>query len=609
MNYIENWLHFYDTTESFEIHRKQGVINPDSICFLRETGQIYTQNSLFGICRERFEALEQLALAHDAKIKDILGIEGPSVDDGIINNISDLVNFLDGFTDQDNLKDFLETMKDGLQKQISSVQSELSDRITSIEDNINNDNQELHNLIENINNNISTINIRLGNHDNSISVLSTTLSSHIRDYNILSENYNNFKSYVENSLDTLNSNVGSLNASLTLLSSFYEELNRKFEGIDDKIVEINTLIDSVNLTVRELQDRFGQALADIAAFKLDVNRTIEDFKATVGEPDGIAPLDSSGQVPAANLPSYVDDVLEYATLAAFPLTGESGKIYVALDTNLQYRWSGSTYVEISKSLGLGETASTAYPGNKGKKNADSIAAHKADTNNPHNVTKVQLGLNNVDNTRDIDKPISTATQAALDDILDSVNNNSDTINSIKSTTLSKIDSISFSSSGASINYTDFTGNQFGADGTAKQLLIPAASSTKLGLMSEDDKVNVDYLKDRTYTSIDVYTKPKDISPGTVYTLHGAKPSLPAFKNSLILTPSSLAVKLIANESKNEIAIDIARGSTDGFGILNEDEYTKFKDLKTQAALDADIDNKIAAAASAISTDELNSILI
>jgi len=53
-----------------------------------------------------------------------------------------------------------------------------------------------------------------------------------------------------------------------------------------------------------------------------------------------------GKVPASQLPSYVDDVLEFANLAAFPATGETGKIYVALDTNLQYRWSGSAYVQI-----------------------------------------------------------------------------------------------------------------------------------------------------------------------------------------------------------------------------------------------------------------------
>jgi hypothetical protein len=66
-----------------------------------------------------------------------------------------------------------------------------------------------------------------------------------------------------------------------------------------------------------------------------------------GAANGVAPLNSSSKIDALYLPSYVDDVEEYASLAAFPLVGETGKIYIALDTNLTYRWSGSVYVEIS----------------------------------------------------------------------------------------------------------------------------------------------------------------------------------------------------------------------------------------------------------------------
>lgn len=100
-----------------------------------------------------------------------------------------------------------------------------------------------------------------------------------------------------------------------------------------------------------------------------------------------------GKVPASQLPSYVDDVLEYANTGAFPATGESGKIYVALDTNKTYRWSGSSYVEISASLALGETSSTAYRGDLGKTAYD----HSQNTGNPHGTTKADLGLANVSN--------------------------------------------------------------------------------------------------------------------------------------------------------------------------------------------------------------------
>lgn len=107
-----------------------------------------------------------------------------------------------------------------------------------------------------------------------------------------------------------------------------------------------------------------------------------------GQADGVAELDSTGKVPASQLPSYVDDVVEYDNRAAFPEDGEDGKIYIAKDTNLTYRWSGSQYVEISPSLALGETSSTAFPGDKGKAAYD----HSQITDgNPHGTTAAQVG--------------------------------------------------------------------------------------------------------------------------------------------------------------------------------------------------------------------------
>ena len=98
-------------------------------------------------------------------------------------------------------------------------------------------------------------------------------------------------------------------------------------------------------------------------------------------------LDSASKIPSKYLPSYVDDVLEFESKTYFPVTGESGKIYVSLDTNLTYRWGGTEYVEISKSLALGETSSTAYAGDKGKDTTDKLNTHLKNYKNPHQVTK------------------------------------------------------------------------------------------------------------------------------------------------------------------------------------------------------------------------------
>ena len=94
----------------------------------------------------------------------------------------------------------------------------------------------------------------------------------------------------------------------------------------------------------------------------------------------------TGTIPAGNLPGYVDDVIE-GTLSTFPATGETGKIYIDTSTNKEYRWSGTQYVEISASLALGETSSTAYRGDRGKQ----AYAHISRSDNPHGVTYQQVG--------------------------------------------------------------------------------------------------------------------------------------------------------------------------------------------------------------------------
>ena len=95
--------------------------------------------------------------------------------------------------------------------------------------------------------------------------------------------------------------------------------------------------------------------------------------------NGVATLGADGKVPASQLPSFVDNVIEAANFDALPAEGEGGKIYVTLDNNKTFRWGGTAYVEISASIALGETQGTAYEGSKGKALKDAFDAHEADT--------------------------------------------------------------------------------------------------------------------------------------------------------------------------------------------------------------------------------------
>lgn len=125
-----------------------------------------------------------------------------------------------------------------------------------------------------------------------------------------------------------------------------------------------------------------------------------------GTANGVAELDANGRVPSAQLPSYVDDVVDAYVVGSTPytqdwlaaesggtaLTPENGKIYLVVSEgeyqNREYRWSGTQYAQISKSLALGETQDTAYRGDHGKAAYD----HSQKTSgNPHNVTAADVG--------------------------------------------------------------------------------------------------------------------------------------------------------------------------------------------------------------------------
>ena len=183
-----------------------------------------------------------------------------------------------------------------------------------------------------------------------------------------------------------------------------------------------------------------------------VQTNLTNFMNTKSKANGLCPLDENTKVPSAYLPSYVDDVIEgyYKVLDQLfykeetytnKITGESGKIYIDLSTGNTYRWGGTVFAEISKSITIGGQAGQAFDGAlgaqltadvnrletgmtslenivNGKAEQTTVTNHINNKSNPHGVTASQVGLGNVDNTSDANKPISTATQTALNNKLD-----------------------------------------------------------------------------------------------------------------------------------------------------------------------------------------------
>ena len=159
---------------------------------------------------------------------------------------------------------------------------------------------------------------------------------------------------------------------------------------DSKLAKTENAVSASKLQTSRTISLTGGVTGSVS-FDGSANATIATTVTGLGAANGIATLDSNGQVPSNQLPSYVDDVLEYLNVAAFPTTGETDKIYVETTGNTTYRWGGTAYVKITS----GEVSSVA-----GKTGVVTLS-------------KADVGLAQVDNTPDTQKPISTATQLAL----------------------------------------------------------------------------------------------------------------------------------------------------------------------------------------------------
>jgi hypothetical protein len=202
------------------------------------------------------------------------------------------------------------------------------------------------------------------------------------------------------------------------LGKYQSEINKeRVEGNDSLKTQLDTLSSKVDKEItdrgsadtalgakidKEIQDRTTADTTlktELTDSIQEVRDDLDTFKATKGQANGLASLGSDGKVPAAQLPSYVDDVIDvYATYDvsptnqisniklysdaahANPVTGEAGKSYNDITEGhpgYQFRWSGTTWVPItSGGLIIGEISGTAYDGAKGKTTADELQGLK-----------------------------------------------------------------------------------------------------------------------------------------------------------------------------------------------------------------------------------------
>lgn len=316
-------------------------------------------------------------------------------------------------------------------------------------------------------------------------------------------------------------------------------INNRIDDLDDKIdkeiadreAEIDRIENKFDGVTDKLEDALQKEIEDRKAGDTTITNSLNAFISTKGQPGGLAELDSTGKVPAAQLPSYVDDVLEFSTKDQFPQTGETGKIYVAKDTNLTYRWTGTQYLEISQSLALGETPSTAYPGDKGKANRDALnsmptklTSYLTPTTSTGELVKINYKYTSKDGLNygplqddNIDIPSATTTNAGamsaidkgrLDDLYNefgSIQNPGDKLDSLPNNLVTGIDATSRNATSVTINYkqSDLSAasNSY-ANPITKSQTIPAATQSAAGVMTATDKQNLDVNIPNRITNLD-----------------------------------------------------------------------------------------------------------
>lgn len=334
--------------------------------------------------------------------------------------------------------------------------------------------------------------------------LNTTIPGQIED---LKEADSNLSNRIDDLDDKIDKEIADREAEI-------DRIENKFDGVTDKLEEA---------LQKEIEDR--------KAGDTTITNSLNAFISTKGQPSGLAELDSTGKVPAAQLPSYVDDVLEFSTKAQFPQIGETGKIYVSKDTNLTYRWTGTQYLEISQSLALGETPSTAYPGDKGKVNRDALnsmptklTSYLTPTTSTGELVKINYkyaakdGLNYGPLQDDnIDIPSATTTNAGamsaidkgrLDDLYNefgSIQNPGDKLDSLPNNLVTGVDATSRNATSVTINYkqSDLSAasNSY-ANPITKSQTIPAATQSAAGVMTATDKQNLDVNIPNRITNLD-----------------------------------------------------------------------------------------------------------
>lgn len=237
--------------------------------------------------------------------------------------------------------------------EINSIRESLTDVSEELED-VKKTVADMEEIVENVENSVSGYDSLIENLEQNVS------------------NYDNRITSLENTNKSQDTEISNIKSKNTSQDSEISSIKSKNTSQDTEISNNKKNIATNTNNISNIQSSITDLTSKNASQDNEINTLKGNVSTNTNALKNKADL-VNGKIPSSQLPSFVDDVLEYSNKSSFPSTGETGKIYIDLANNTTYRWSGSTYVAIGSSLTLGETSSTAYPGNKGKELADSVA--------------------------------------------------------------------------------------------------------------------------------------------------------------------------------------------------------------------------------------------
>jgi predicted nucleic acid-binding Zn-ribbon protein len=344
-----------------------------------------------GIVESSVSGMNDRVTTVESSVKDLndnVASLGSHVDDveSSVSKAKDSINALQVSVDEipnsiKEVKDSVKEVKSSITTVSSSVDS-LNARVTKAEGTVN----EVSTRFTDVENSVTSIGTRVTNAVSTVNAMGDRVTT-------VEETVDGFESRVsdtEDSIKTIETRVSDIETNVSDIGTKVATAETTLSNLNSQVSKNTSSISTLTEGVSEVKDTASSLSTQIANVKTDFDSKIgtvntglnsvsnrvtnlesqaSDLASRTTTIEGKLPkkadLGDNGLVLSSQLPSYVDAIVEEKSLSEFPIPGETEKIYVALDTNLTYRWGGSGYVEISKSLAIGTAKGTAYDGAAG----------------------------------------------------------------------------------------------------------------------------------------------------------------------------------------------------------------------------------------------------